>query len=323
MKKLFCLPLIAVAWSLGPSAIARNVPLAVEREPDAWTLLPWSTPEGVGRFDGSEADSRGPGGFAVSPDGVLFVLDSVNARVQVRSEVGVPLGEIPLTVTTFEDIEQVDGRALILLDRHVGQTLLVVDLEGWPLAEVPLDGPGIERPGLVTAILPRADGVWLEVAHSHSVLVLGPDLSPCLRRIRRGRPGLDGESLHGALGPDGSVQLWRTDGLSARATTETTLWAELPTRRLVWLDQTYTGEIVAVLETASFAQVSPFGVLEQRYEVVLLDGALVEISRFASHLGLTALSQRGEIRVTPDGSVLQMAMLEQGALVLRWEGNAP
>ncbi|MDY0002999.1 MAG: hypothetical protein RBU30_16990 [Polyangia bacterium] len=323
MKKLSCLTLMTVAFCLGPPASARNAPIAVEREPDAWTLLPWRTADGVGRVDGREADSRGPGGFAVSPDGVLFVLDSVNARVLVRSEAGAPLGEIPLTTSTFEDMEQVEGRALVLLDRQVGKALLAVDLEGRPLAEVPLDGPGIERPGLVTAILPRADGVWLEVAHSHSVLVLGPDLSPCPRRIRRGRPGSGGESLHGALGPDGSVRLWRTDGLSARATKETTLRAQLPARRIVWLDQADTGEILAVLETARFSRTSPFRVTEQRYEAVWLDEGLTEISRFSSPWVLTALSQRGEIRVTPEGSVLQMAMSDQGALVLRWEGRAP
>lgn len=323
MKTLSCLTLIAMAWSLGPPAFARGAPEAAWREPGAWMLLPWHAAQGVGRIDGREADSRGPGGFAVAPDGDLFVLDSVNARVQVRGAAGDPLGEIPLTATTFEDIEQMEGRALLLLDRQVGKALLAIDLQGNPLAEVTLDGPGIDRPGLVTAILPRADGVWLEVAHRHCVLVLGPDLAPCARRIRRGRPGPDGESLHGALDRDGSVRIWLSDGISDQAMRETILGATQPVRRIVWLDRDATGEIVAVLDTARVDPTPPFGASDRRYEIVRLDASLHEISRFASPWALTALSQRGEIRVAPDGSVWQLAMSGQGALVLRWEGRAP
>lgn len=333
MKRSIPFAICTLAWILATPQ-ARGAPSAGsaqarEAEPDAWFLLPWqgsmggAALDGVGRIDGQEADSLGPAGFAISPGGDVFVLDRVNLRVLVVAPDGAPEGEIPLPASTFEDIEQVDGQAILLLDRSVGQGLLVLDLAGRPVADVTLPGRGIPHPGQVTAILPRPDGVWLEVAHRYSVKVLGRDLTPCTRRIRRGRPGRDGESLHGALTGDGAVRMWRTNGVDRRALGETILRAALPVRRIVWLDQSTSGEVTAVLETARFAADSPYRVAEQRTVVVRLDSALRERDRFSSPWGLTERYQPGEARVAPDGNLWMMAMTRDGALLLRWDGRAP
>lgn len=333
MRRASPFVICALAWALAAPQ-ARGAPpprtgAAPEVEPDGWFLLDWLAPgdaldpAGVGRIDGREADSFGPSSFAVSPRGDVFVLDQVNLRVLVLTRQGAPLGEIPLPASSFEELEQVDGRALLLLDRSLGGGLLAIDLAGRPLADVSLPGRGIPHPGQVTAILPRPDGVWLEVAHRYSVKVLSADLAPCPRRIHRGRPGQDSQSLHAALAEPGAVRLWRTDGVDRRATAEATLHAALPVRRIVWIDQATSGQVVAALEATRFAAAPPHRAAEQRTVIVRLDPALREVDRFASPWGLSARYQRTEIRVTPDGSVWQMAMTDGGALLLRWDGRAP
>lgn len=261
----------------------------------------------------------------MAPWGEVFVLDSVRLRVLVVAPDGTSAGEIPLPAATFEDLAVAGRDALLLLDRTVGRALLVVDLWGRPRAEVPLVGRGIPHPGQVTAILPRSDGVWLEVRHRYSVRVLDAALRPCSRRIRRGRPGTDGLSLHAALTDDGGVRLWRTDGVDRAVRSEALMRDRLPAYRIVWLDQSPGGDILVAMHGARFEPTQPGRVAAEHTVFAWLDAALRERARFSSPYTLGPRYQRGEVRLDPNGGVWQMAVTDGGALLLRFDrdGRAP
>jgi hypothetical protein len=288
---------------------------------EPWLFLPWD--DSVGRVLGDEADSEGPKSFAVKPDGGVLLLDQVNLRVIDLDADGELIRYIDLPAATFDDVEQYDGRAVLALDRLAARTLLVMDLVGTPLAEVALEGRGIDRGGLVTAMLPRSDGVWLEVGHRYSVKVLDRHLQPCTRQIVLGRPVERGRSLVGALDGRGGVTLRRSLRNDRSAAGGVTLTGQAPFRRIVWLDEGADGAVYAVLHEAVFAPTTPFRVQDERYRMVILDARLRELARLVSPWVLTLYDQRVEVRVGPDRRLWQMAFTDEGVLLLRWDWRAP
>ncbi len=319
--------LACAVWIMPLTAQANPSSSSTPGQGEPWLFLPWD--DTVGRILGNEADSEGPKSFAVKPDGGVLLLDQVNLRVIDLDSDGELIRYIALPAATFDDVEQYQDRAVLVLDRVVARTLLVMDLVGTPLAEVPLEGRGIDHSGLVTAMLPRSDGIWLEVGHRHSVKVLDRHLQPCTRQIVMGRPMEHGYSLHGALDGHGGVTLRRTPQ-NHRATTAlttalsgVTLTGQAPIRRIVWLDEDADGAVYAVLHEAVFAAATPFRVQQERYRMVILDEQLQELERLESPWVLTLYNQRVEMRVGPDRRLWQMAFTDDGVLILRWEWRTP
>ncbi len=294
---------------------------AVSDGPLPFAVLPWD--EVAGRVLGREAASAGPAGFAPLPDGGALVLDQLHQRVLRLDAAGNLAGTLALPGATFDDVEQFAGRAVLVLDRVGSRRLLALDLTGALLAEVALEGRGIERSGLITALLPRPDGVWLEVEHRHSVRVLDRDLRPCERQIVLGRPIVNGRSLRGALNDRGGVELslgGRVDRVPERTVS---LKADAPIERIVWLDADAAGRVHAVLHEVDRSTVSPFRVSSERYVLVVLDEELRELGRTLGSWVLTELDQRVEFRLGPDGRLWQMAFADDGVRLLDWGRRAP
>jgi len=284
--------------------------------PERWAFLPWD--QAVGRIIGHESDSEGPKSFAVKADGGVLLLDQVNARVLSLDAQGRVAATISLPATTFDDVEQVDGQAVLALDRLVSKVLLVMDPKGTILAEVPLEGRGIERSGLITAILPRPDGVWLEVEHRYSVKVVDRLLKPCERQMVLGRPIANGRSLHGELDGHGGVSLSTSLRNDRKPDATVTFKGHAPISRIVWLDADAEGRVHAVLHEIERAAKSPFQVLSERYWLVVFDDRLHELGRIESPWVLTQYDQRVEFRLGPDGRLWQMAFTPEGVHVLNW-----
>ncbi len=325
---------LGVALAVGPApALARGGDAGSAPVAENWLFLPWD--HAVGRVEGREADSEGPKSFAVTPDGGVLLLDQVNLRILDLGPGGALLGTIPLPAATFDDVEQYRFEAVLALDRLGAQALLVLDWQGTPLAEVPLRGRGIEHPGRVTALLPRDDGVWLEVSHRYSVKVLDRWLVPCERQIVLGRPLSGHRSLHGALDGQGGARIGirrrnqRPRRAAAPAYARLTVKGDDPIRRIVWLDEDPDGHVVAALHEARFADRSPYRVIDERYQLVRLAGGdrdetpLAVRDRLRSPWVLTGYDQRGEIRVGPDGRLWQLAYAPDGVLLLRWDWRRP
>lgn len=284
--------------------------------PQPWAVLAWD--DAVGRVIGTEADSEGPKSFTVLPDGAVWVLDQVYGRIVQLDATGAEAGTIPLPSTTFDDLEHFEGRAVLALDRLVGKTLLVMDRKGKKLAEVPLEGRGIEQPGLITAMLPRPDGVWLEVQHRYSVKVLDRNLAPCDRQIVLGRPVANARSLHAALDGRGGVRVALHRRNDRQAEKTASLRASAPIHRIVWCDADAQGRVHLVVHEADFETTSPFRVRSERYWMIVLDSELRELRRQSSPWVLTEYDQRVEFRVGADGRLWQMNFTPDGVQIVDW-----
>ncbi len=291
-------------------------PASDKSEPEAWSFLPWD--DYAGRIEGVEADSEGPKAFAVKPNGGVFVLDQVNSRVIELDSTGLFLRTLELPGRTFDDIEQYEGWAILALDRLVEKSLLVLDVNGVYLTEIDLEGRGVEHAGYITALLPRSDGVWLEVSHRYSVKVLDHNLQPCERRILLGRPAGRGQSLHGALNGRGGAEIWKDLRNARSATVREVFYGPIPIRRIVWLEEGRDDLVYVMFHEALFSPVEPYGVEEESYRIMVLDEDLYELYRIESPWVLTAYDQRVEFRVGPYGRIWQMAFTPEGVLFLRW-----
>jgi len=317
-----------------PVTIAGASPASIDAKP--FVFLAWDLD--VGRVLGDESDSWGPMSFAVKADGGVLILDQANLRVLDFDPQGIPLDAYALPSTTFDDVaeagvpeaggpetgREAGGRFVVVLDRLVTRTLLVLDRDGGIVTELGLTGRGIENPGLVTALIPQPDGVWLEVSHRHSVRVLDAAMRPCERTIILGRPTPDGRALIGKLdrGAGGArVLVGPRDGRAPHV--ENLITAGWPVRRIVTLDATVRGGVLAVLHEAVFSPVSPFRVQDERYRIVHLDADLREVGLTLGPWTLTELDQRGELRLGPDGRAWQMFFTWEGVHVVTWEGRTP
>jgi hypothetical protein len=77
------------------------------------------------------------------------------------------------------------------------------------------------------------------------------------------------------------------------------------------------------LHEAAFAATTPFRVQNERYRMVILDSQLQELARLESPWVLTLYDQRVEFRVGPQGRLWQMAITDDGVLLLRWDWRTP
>jgi hypothetical protein len=314
---LWCI--VALCTTVGCETPAPHVAPATSAL-ESEVLLAWDSD--VGRIIGDESASEGPESFTLLPDGSVLVLDQVNQRVLRVEADGRVTGTIELPASTFEDIEQFEGRAVLVLDRLVGRVLRVMDMQGEPLVDVPLEGTGIEHGGSITAVLPRPDGVWLEVDHRHSVRVLDRELRPCQRQVILGRPIADAQSLRGELDDDGGVRISTGRRVDREPARTVTLRADAPIERIVWLDTDARGRVYVVLHEVRRSDVSPFGVENERYLMVVLDGQLSEIDRVPSSWVRTEVDQMTEFRVG-DGNLWQMAFTTEGVLLVDWGRRQP
>jgi len=288
--------------------------------PVPWVSLAWD--HEVGRVLGNEADSEGPASFAIKPNGNVLVLDQINLRIRELGPDGLPMGEMALPAPSFDDVEHYEGKAVLALDRLVGRTLLVLDNDGSQLAQVPVEGRGISDAGTITALLPRPDGVWLEVNNRHSVKVLDRTLRPCERQIVMGRPMVHGRSLLVELdGNDGArVSVIERNG---RATLKTTrLGANAPVQRIVWSDVDAEGRAHVAVNTGEYDKAPPYRLQNERAWIVVYDEELNELSRTESPWLLTDVEQRMQYRLGPDGHLWQMSFATDGVKISDWGRRA-
>lgn len=280
-------------------------------------FLPWD--QVLGRVIGDEAASEGPMAFALDPQGGYFVLDQVNQRVLELDASGRMTQQLDLPAPTFEDLRLYDGRALLVLDRFVGKVLRVMDRRGELLLEHSVEGRGIERAGAISALLPRPDGVWLEVDRRHSVRVLDQNLQPCQRQIVYGRPIANGQSLRADLSGDGGARISIGPRTQREARQSVVLMSDEPIARIPWVEADERGQLHVILHEVRCSDAPPFETLRERYLWVRLDGQLQELERVEREREATEFDQHVEFRLDRHGQLWQMAFSGEGVTILQWE----
>jgi hypothetical protein len=132
--------------------------------PSSGTLLvtlPWGDGEGaVGLVRPLDGLTRGPEALAVSPDGRIAILDSVNRRVIFLGADGSWLGTaaIPLAEPRFL---AVTGDRLYVLDCDADRQLLTLGWDGLIYESLALP----DLPDVVTGLFATVEGPCVEVAH--------------------------------------------------------------------------------------------------------------------------------------------------------------
>jgi hypothetical protein len=304
----------APALTLGAALLGAERP-APASGPVPFATLRWGVD--VSRRLGDESDSEGPKSFALGPEGQLWVLDQVARRVVVLDATARVADVVPLERDTYDDLEH-HGGCLLLLDRLARRSLSVLDRQGKLLRELTLEGRFVPRAGLVTALLTRRDGVWLEVEHRRSVKVLGPELSPCERKMVVGRPISSARSLQASLDGRGGVELALGPQSEGTLAPSARLVTQAPARRIVWLDEDRRGRLHLVAHEIEREPARPFAVLREALCMLELDDSLVERSRRASPFVLSEQDQRAEVRVSPDGALWQLAVGPTGVSLYHW-----
>jgi hypothetical protein len=161
-----------------------------------------SEPSQLGRERPQEANPEAPMSLAVTPLGDIMVLDQVNGRIVRYGPDGKVLGTMPVTQQTPQDITVAKDGTVLVLDRLRDKTVAIIDPYTEELrGELPLKGPGIPEPGLVTGTFVEGDSVYVE--REHGALVRIGDLSgkaDLERPELPGRPTRDGRSyLHARI----------------------------------------------------------------------------------------------------------------------------
>ena len=130
----------------------------------------WGGAEGqLGHTVPDEGLPEGPKSFVVDEKSIIHVLDQENGRIQ-KFAAGKSGGVVALPARPFDDLE-LDAKGYVLLDAHSDPALVFVDSSGAVTNEVPLAGPEIPEPSLVTALVRFADGLYVEIEDAYLVHV--------------------------------------------------------------------------------------------------------------------------------------------------------
>jgi hypothetical protein len=290
-------------------------------DPEIVVSAPWGAgSDELGRTaDDPEGAPIGPMSFAVAADGRIWILDPVNRRL-VRFANGRADRWIPLAGDAWQDVALGPDGGLWILDRLVGRRLERLDESGRPVASIPVEGAGVREGGGVTALLPRDDGVWLEVEHTRSVRVADAQGAAAHYRIEAfGRPaGPSGRSLFARRDGSRAVEVRALDTRSELLREVTTVAFDDPVWRIAALEARTNDEVVLAAHLVREGPAPTFAVAFETLEVRVLAPDLSERRRFRTTPSVGAWEQFREFRVAPDGTIFQMAFVEAGVEVRRW-----
>jgi hypothetical protein len=296
---------------LAPGAAPASAPAPAR--PAVVLTVPWGGgPAGLARTEADESEAEGPASFAVAPNGDIWVLDQVAARVVRYDRAARVVAVVLLPSPTFQDLEVWHDGRLVVLDRLVRKTVLVVGPGGEEPSEHGIEGPLVPEPGAVTALLARPDGIWLEVGHAFSFRLLDRDLAPLAES-----PALPGRVLRGGGGslelslrpPDGVAIAWR-DALGMGS--EPVVLALGPVIRIAWAEDVDDGRFWLIHVTP------PVGTRGDWYSGALRDRDGVALATFEAGGADAPWSQVREFRVLEDGELLQMELRPEGVRFLHW-----
>ncbi len=288
--------------------------------PRTLVFAPWGPGDRqAGKMDADESAPVGPMSFAVSPWGGIYLLDQVNMRVLVFTSHGEPVGQVPVYSDTYQDIEVSAGGQIVLLDRLVGRCLTVLDAGGTPVSQIGIEGGAIPEGGGVTAMFLRHDGVWLEYEHSYLVRLLDGSLAPAAQQVFPGRfaPASPRAIRAQRAGPT-SAQIETFDGSTGGiAGTAVMGWGSL-LYRIVWIEPDRHGNIFMMFHLLE--ELDPVTVAREEVAAFVATEDLQTITPlFSTPDTIRQWEQFREFRVLPDGSVIQMAFMDDGVRLLQWK----
>lgn len=206
----------------------------------------WGSGRGeLGHERPSEGNAEGPMSFARAGD-ELVVLDQVNRQLVRFDANGRVLSTTDVSRTAQDLALAKDGTA-VLLDRHGGHDVTVVDSRGRTIGEVPL-GTRAGEPGLVTGVFVDDRTVYVEKEHGSLVPIGTLDARTVDESVPTiaGRPSKDGTLLllAGLSSPtEGKAFVNATDRKTGSLRFARTIQFPRPARSIALLDTDARGTI--------------------------------------------------------------------------------
>lgn len=193
---------VQLAGSAGPVTIVVDAgasDASADKAPDVFFSATWGSGrmDQLGRSRPSEANAEGPMSLTLDGKGRMYVLDQVNGRVLRVGADGKPETVIPLKQQeAAQDVAISRDGNVAVLDRYFSKSVVVYDDKGNPVGEIPLEGEGLEEPGLVTGVFVDGNDVYVEKEHGPLQRIGTTDGKPAADRGEiPGRPSRDGLSF--------------------------------------------------------------------------------------------------------------------------------
>jgi len=279
-------------------------------------------PGEFGRRADPESAPEAPMSLAVGPNGDLFVLDQVNARIQRFDANGGLVGQLDTGSDTVQDLAiDADGR-VAALDRLGDSEVVMFDENGRQVDRIGVEGGPIDDPGAVSGIFTDSSGTYLERDNTEIVRIADgngtrDDERPTDpgRRTRDGKYFLSAQILDATAG----VALVRVFDSDAQVVWQTRVSFDKQILHLALLDSDRTGYVHVGALTAHMQEVDPFDSYDATMNVVRLaqaDGSV------RGSLALPAPDVADEmfrpLVVTDQGDIVQMLPSENGFRVVRY-----
>jgi len=302
---------LSVASQLAPQALGQilRIPPIDEQvtpaQPDVLVRGRWGPGPGeFGKVD--EASRPGPMDFAVADD-TLYVLDPVNARVQLFDLHGSFRSELPIGTRTADFLCVDDRGNVTVLDAFVRRELKTFSPSGELLAHAELPA----SIGLCSAIFVAGDRVYVEERHSRVY-----ELS--MARGQLGAPAAVVGTLPGRpLRSDRRTVHARRVGardVIVKGETSTTLRFEQPVASIVALESDDSGRVYLAAACRPTPDGDPW-----KTEIVLV--ALEPGERIAGLIRMPNAYITDHYRklfVSHTGDIIQMQTTENGVRFVRW-----
>lgn len=262
----------------------------------------------IGVLISEEGSAEGPMSFDVDSSGKIYILDQVNSRIQVF-ENGVRTRTIP-AARTYSDIDLSAQGRIFLLERDNWAIVASIDNAGNLISRTALAGVGITEANSVRVINSRGDGVWANLI-SHSVRVTNAE----------GRPNADRVIVDGSYSLDGrylikckvvgevTVSMKRSKAGSVHWETYTVVFD----KAIGHLTGLYTDNVNKIYLGAYLIEA---GVSSE--VVVVLGSNGQEQRRILMPPATDGPEMNRTLRVTPDGTIYQLALDENSVVVRRY-----
>lgn len=274
----------------------------------------WGSGSGeLGKSPEGEGALEGPKSFAISKTGTVWVLDQINGRLQGFAG-GQPVKSVLLPERPFEDIA-LDGDGFVLVDLHATPAVIRLDSSGVTLSEVPLPGPDLPEPGLVTALEWRDDGAWLELDDEYSVHVTDPTGSAIERNVVPGTLGGADEVLRAPVSSDGA-SVFRQPIAAGPPTLLANVSLEQPIRERTLLATDGAGRVLLGL-LGEAAQPDPETPPEEAHVLVVLDTDSQEAARRELPTSSAVADSFRRVRLGADGKVYALRASAEGVQIVK------
>jgi|YNPBryunderm2012_1023409.scaffolds.fasta_scaffold00146_2 hypothetical protein len=272
-----------------------------------------SGPDELGVITPEEANPEGPMSFVVGSGGEIYILDQINARIQVFKERRL-IKTIKIPDEVFSDLELLPGGLIALLDSVVKKAVFIIDEKGNPLQTISLLQKEISTPEAVIGLYYRSLGNWPGLwaqADNTSILIADSD----------GKPVSQPRVLPGLLTPNGQRLLkleMEDEKLAIISRSDETLknWTrykvnlELPLGQVFGLWEDLRGRL--------FLAVNLFDEKKEVNQTIVLNSRGKELARIEMFVSTHPGEVYFPVRVTPEGQVYQLAIEEKEVVIRRY-----